>query len=52
MVKGTEYYRTVGLFAKHTSTLFLFHRWSSLLEIHIISNYKVLLQTDEILDKG
>lgn len=49
---NTQYYRrTVVLFVKHTSTLFSFHCWSSLLEIHIISNYKGLLQTDEISDK-
>lgn len=53
VVKCTEYYRrTVVLFVKHTSTLFSFNCWSSLLEIHIRSSHKGLLQIDEISDKG
>lgn len=52
VVKCTEYYnRTMVLFVKNASTLFSFHCWPSLLEIHIISNYKGSLQTDEISDK-
>lgn len=37
------------LFVRHTSTLFSFHRWSSLPKIHIISSYKGL--TVEIPDE-
>lgn len=40
-----------ALFAKPTCALFSFLCWSSLLEIHIISNYKGLLQSDEICNK-
>lgn len=45
------YRRAVALFAKPTCALFSFLCWSSLLEIHIISNYKGLLQSDEICNK-
>lgn len=52
VVKCTGYYRrTVALFAKPTCALFSFLCWSSLLEIHIMSNYKGLLQSDEMCNK-
>lgn len=52
VVKCTGCYRgAVVLFVRHTSTLFSFHRWSSLPKIHIISSYKGLLQTVEIPDE-
>lgn len=52
LVKCTGYYRrTLALLAKPTCALFSFLCQSSLLEIHIISNYKGLLQSDEICNK-
>lgn len=41
----------MALFAEPTCALFSFLCWSSLLKIHIISNYKGLLQSDEMCNK-